>query len=158
MLDHIGLHLREEPPLDAKNDGPQPLLIRFRVPTEIGWHGRPDSIQREITGVDQLSILSNASHFVGLNYHVPFRVQVADVVFQAATGFAPVAEMNAGFFQHLAGAAALTHFFHPLGGRLAGEFVQLVVAAAQLGPRILATGFLQGGFGQGLSGLHDTQR
>lgn len=158
MLDHIRPHLREEPPLNVENNAPQPLLIHLQVLTKIGRHGRAGQVKREITGVNQLPIVRHAPYLIGLNDHVPIGVQVADIVFQAAAGLVPIAETNAGFFQHLAGPAALAHFFHPLGGILAGELVQFVVAAAQLGPRILAAGFLQGGFGQGLNGLHGVQR
>ena len=130
MLDHIRLQLCKEPSLDVKNDGPQLLLIGFRVLAEISRHRRTCQIQREITGIHQLPIVGDAPHFAGLNHHVPIGMQMANVVLQAAADFAPIAETNAGRFQHLAGAAALAHRFHPLGRVLARELVQLVVATA----------------------------
>lgn len=74
MPAHARLYLREEPALDVENDGLQPLLIRFWVPTEIGRYGRPGQMKHEITSVNQLPIVGDVPHVVGLNYHVPIEM------------------------------------------------------------------------------------
>ena len=60
----------------------------------------------------------------------------------------------------LAGPLALTlaQLGYALGGRLAGQLIQLVVAAAKLSQRVVAAGFLQGGFGQKLGGWHSIEQ
>ena len=65
---------------------------------------------------------------------------------------------NAGVIEHLTRLTTLAGLFHPLGGVLTSELIQLVVPTAELGQRVLAAGLLQSGFGQGLSRLHSIQR